>query len=66
MRLEVNRLDAALDETITEVVQARKGLLRVGGGAVGERGPGPEDLSDGRGARPHDRVDVVRARLLGP
>lgn len=59
-RLERDAAHAALAQPEADVVQAGER-----GGHV-PAGPAPEDLRGGRRARPDDRVQVLRARLLRP
>ena len=59
-RLEGDATHTALAQAETDVVQARESRRDV------PARPAPEDLRRGRCARPDDRVEVLRARLLGP
>ena len=59
-RLQLDGLHASLPQPEREVVQARESR-----GDVATR-PGPEDFGGRSGARPDDRVEVLRARLLRP
>lgn len=58
--LERDAAHAALAQAETDIVQAREGRGDV------PAGPAPEDLCGRRRAGPDNRVEVLRARLLGP
>ena len=60
LRLERNRVDAALAHAVRDVVQTWERSADVA------PRPSPEELCGRRGARPDDRVEVLRARLLRP
>ena len=60
LRLERNRVDAALAHAVRDVVQTWERSADVA------PRPGPEELCGRRGARPDGVVEVRRARLLCP
>ena len=58
--LQMLGLDPALLEAVRQLMETRQGGTNVTTGAS------PPELCCGRSARPRDRVEVLRARLLRP